>query len=144
MGCRCRFCLIAGMSTVIEQLVRPCGYSSVRPRINALRHHFSMLICVNHPRAFANLQVYISQFPCLSSLAPCRHTHSHSQDDAGIFGALIIGGGLLGAMIAGPVLDATHAYRPMLKIGAAIAGLGSIYFVVRRNSPPSNTPVSCI
>jgi branched-subunit amino acid transport protein len=62
-----------------------------------------------------------------------------SQDDAGLFGALIIGGGLLGAMIAGPVLDATHAYRPMLKIGAAIAGLGSIYFVVRARNTLSHS-----
>jgi hypothetical protein len=85
---------------------------------------------------------YMPLFPCLISLPPPLATRTH-QDDAGIFGALIIGGGLLGAMIAGPVLDATHAYRPMLKIGAAIAGLGSIYFVVRRN-PPATTPPSCI
>lgn len=45
-------------------------------------------------------------------------------------GALIIGGGLLGAAIAGPVLDKTHAYRPLLKLGVLVAAAGAIFFVI--------------
>ncbi len=66
------------VTTVIEQLVRPCGYTS---------------------------------------------------DDAGLFGALIIGGGLLGAAIAGPVMDYTHAYKPMCKVCAVVASIGTLTFV---------------
>jgi hypothetical protein len=33
-------------------------------------------------------------------------------------------------MIAGPALDYTHAYKPIMKICCAVAAAGTIFFVV--------------
>ena len=54
----------------------------------------------------------------------------YNSNDAGVFGALIIGGGLVGAAIAGPVMDATHAFKPLCKICAVIAFVGTLIFVL--------------
>lgn len=57
----------------------------------------------------------------------------YSKDDAGLFGALLIGCGLVGAAIVGPVMDATHAYTRILKVGmlAALSGTLFMFLVLR-------------
>lgn len=52
----------------------------------------------------------------------------YTSDDAGIFGATLIGCGLLGATIAAPILDKYHVYRPALKVGIVLAFLANMYF----------------
>ena len=54
----------------------------------------------------------------------------YNKDDAGTFGALIIGCGLLGAAIVGPILDATHAYNKMLKAGLFTAFAGTVFMLL--------------
>jgi hypothetical protein len=49
-----------------------------------------------------------------------------TPDDASLFGGLLIGIGLLGAIIAGFVLDRTHRYKIALRIGYG----GALVFVV--------------
>eukprot|EP00466_Bigelowiella_natans_P021257 jgi/Bigna1/82903/fgenesh1_pg.99_\ len=39
----------------------------------------------------------------------------YTDNDAGIFGALILGFGLIGCAIVGPIMDATHRYKTILK-----------------------------
>jgi hypothetical protein len=51
----------------------------------------------------------------------------YTEDDAGIFGALLIGGGLIGAGIVGPIMDMTHAYRRLLKLGISFVVLSTIF-----------------
>eukprot|EP01050_Picozoa_sp_SAG11_P043859 SAG11_NODE_21006_length_434_cov_0.764179_1_plen_128_part_01 len=50
---------------------------------------------------------------------------NQATEDSGLYGGILISAGLIGAAIVGPVLDHTHAYRPILKGGflAAMAGL---------------------
>jgi len=45
-------------------------------------------------------------------LEPC----GYSEDDAGNFAAVLIGAGMVGAGIAGYIMDTYHAYRPLLKV----------------------------
>lgn len=47
--------------------------------------------------------------------------YGYSSDDAGVFGALLIVCGLVGAAFTGVMLEKTHAYRPVLKFGFAFA-----------------------
>ena len=54
----------------------------------------------------------------------------YSSDDAGTLGGILIGSGLVGAMIVGPVLDATKAYKPMLRTGMPIGLVAVVAFVV--------------
>ena len=51
----------------------------------------------------------------------------YTSDDAGLFGAVLIGVGTVGAGVAGAVLDATHAYRPVLKTGFVVAELATAF-----------------
>lgn len=51
----------------------------------------------------------------------------YDKDDAGDFGALIIGCGLVGAGIVGPIMDYTHAYNRILKAGLIAATLGTVF-----------------
>lgn len=54
----------------------------------------------------------------------------YSSDDAGIFGAVIIISGLLNMLIAGVIMDRTHAYRIILKI-LPVGGCASlVYFIL--------------
>ncbi|GAB5361541.1 hypothetical protein AAMO2058_000721800 [Amorphochlora amoebiformis] len=66
----------------------------------------------------------------------------YSDDDAGLFGALILGFGLLGCAVAGPVMDCTHRYKTVLKIAAtlALASVLGLVFALR----PNNTVALCI
>jgi len=57
---------------------------------------------------------------------PCGYT----SDDAGMLGGILIGSGLVGAMVIGPVLDCTKAYKVVLKVGMSVALLGVIGFVL--------------
>lgn len=43
--------------------------------------------------------------------------HGYSDDDAGTFGAVLILSGLIGAGFGGYLLEKTHAYRTILKVG---------------------------
>lgn len=66
----------------------------------------------------------------------------YTKDDAGIFGALIIGAGLVGAGIVGPIMDKTHAYNKLLKIGlsAAFCSIVFLFLVLR----PGQFPLVCV
>jgi FLVCR family MFS transporter 7 len=57
-------------------------------------------------------------------LAPC----GYSEDDAGNLAACLILAGLIGAGIAGFLMDKYHCYRELLKVGFAGAGIGSVIF----------------
>jgi len=70
---------------------------------------------------FNTLMTVISQM-----IRPAGYT----DDDAGTFGGVLIGAGLVGAMIVGPVLDCTKMYKVFLKVGMPIALAATIGFVV--------------
>lgn len=59
-----------------------------------------------------------------SFVQPC----GYSEDDASLFGGLIIGCGLLGCAIIGPVLDCTHWYNPLLKLSFVAALASSVFW----------------
>jgi MFS transporter, FLVCR family, MFS-domain-containing protein 7 len=65
----------------------------------------------------------------------------YSSDDAGTFGAVLIGVGTVGAGIAGGVLDATHAYRPVLKTGfvSTVFTMGFFLLALRPHNGPTLT-----
>lgn len=78
--------------------------------------------------AFNALSTLIEQF-----VKPC----GYSSDEAGYFGGLIIGFGLLGAGIVGPVLDATHKYNLFLRGGfVACAGACIAFLFALRPDQP--------
>ena len=60
---------------------------------------------------------------------PSHIDESAAQNDAGIYGAVLIGLGLLGAAIVGPILDRTHKYKLFLKLGLVIPLLATLLFV---------------
>ena len=60
----------------------------------------------------------------------------YSSDDAGSFGGILIGAGLVGAMIVGPLLDHTKAYKTVLKLGMPIGLVAVTLFVA--NLKPDN------
>ena len=66
----------------------------------------------------------------------------YSSDDAGSFGGILIGSGLVGAMIVGPLLDYTKAYKTVLKIGMPIGLVAVTAFVA--NLKPDNFTVVAI
>ncbi len=59
-----------------------------------------------------------------SFVRPCGYT----SDDAGLFGALIIGGGFLGAALFGWLMDYTHQYKLLCKIAAGLAIVATVLF----------------
>jgi len=65
----------------------------------------------------------------------------YTSDDAGSFGGILIGSGLVGAMIVGPVLDYTKAYKTVLKIGMPI-GLVAVTCFVSQLKPDNWTLVA--
>ncbi len=57
------------------------------------------------------------------------------QTDSGYFGALIIGAGLFGAAVAGPIMDVTHQYNRILKVcTVAATGAGWLLFASLREN----------
>eukprot|EP00602_Paraphysomonas_sp_CaronLab_P009569 CAMPEP_0185020156 /NCGR_PEP_ID=MMETSP1103-20130426/2757_1 /TAXON_ID=36769 /ORGANISM="Paraphysomonas bandaiensis, Strain Caron Lab Isolate" /LENGTH=490 /DNA_ID=CAMNT_0027550885 /DNA_START=215 /DNA_END=1687 /DNA_ORIENTATION=- len=52
----------------------------------------------------------------------------YSNDDAGSFGAVLIVCGLVGAAVAGAMLETTHAYRTILKGGFLLCQLAMLFF----------------
>jgi sugar porter (SP) family MFS transporter len=65
----------------------------------------------------------------------------YSSDDAGLFGATLIGCGVLGAAGVGVFMDATHAYRLTLKSGF-IACLISVCFMLAMLRPHNTTALT--
>jgi MFS family permease len=65
----------------------------------------------------------------------------YSSDDAGVFGATLIGCGVLGAAGVGVFMDATHAYRTAVK-GGFIACLVSMVFMLMMLRPNNMTPLT--
>ena len=55
--------------------------------------------------------------------------YGYSSDDAGLFGALLIVFGLVGAAVTGVMLDKTHAYRPVLKWGFGLAACSVVLLI---------------
>lgn len=56
---------------------------------------------------------------------PC----GYDANDAGAFGGILIGSGLVGAAAIGPLLEKTKAYRPVLKGGLVFCVVGVIFFL---------------
>jgi len=54
----------------------------------------------------------------------------YSSTDAGVFGAIIIISGIVNAIIAGIIMDRTHAYRLILKILLVGACASGIFFIL--------------
>eukprot|EP00735_Rhodelphis_limneticus_P012634 TRINITY_DN5950_c0_g1::TRINITY_DN5950_c0_g1_i1::g.9952::m.9952 TRINITY_DN5950_c0_g1::TRINITY_DN5950_c0_g1_i1::g.9952 ORF type:complete len:434 (+),score=78.02,sp/Q28FF3/MFS7A_XENTR/38.46/4e-92,MFS_1/PF07690.11/3.6e-31,MFS_1/PF07690.11/1.9e+03,MFS_2/PF13347.1/4.3e-07,MFS_2/PF13347.1/4.6e+02,Nodulin-like/PF06813.8/0.00011,Nodulin-like/PF06813.8/3.9,OATP/PF03137.15/19,OATP/PF03137.15/0.0023,SPC25/PF06703.6/0.063,NADH_oxidored/PF08040.6/15,NADH_oxidored/PF08040.6/30 TRINITY_DN5950_c0_g1_i1:108-1409( len=54
--------------------------------------------------------------------------HGYSEDDAGTFGAIVIGAGLVGAAIVGPLVDKTHKYKEILKVCFVVAAFAFLVF----------------
>jgi MFS transporter, FLVCR family, feline leukemia virus subgroup C receptor-related protein len=54
----------------------------------------------------------------------------YTKDDAGLFGALIIGCGLVGSAIAAPILDSTKKYNEILRALYLMAGASGVFFVL--------------
>lgn len=59
-----------------------------------------------------------------------------SNDDAGLFGAVLIIGGLVGAGLAGHLMERTKAYRTILKGGFLACSFSMILlaFMLRKNN----------
>jgi len=62
----------------------------------------------------------------------------YSEHDAGMFGAMIIGFGLLGAFIIGVIMDRTHAYNTLLKVCQVLSLISALFLLIarRRNNYP--------
>eukprot|EP00468_Gymnochlora_sp_CCMP2014_P003640 CAMPEP_0167754196 /NCGR_PEP_ID=MMETSP0110_2-20121227/8133_1 /TAXON_ID=629695 /ORGANISM="Gymnochlora sp., Strain CCMP2014" /LENGTH=485 /DNA_ID=CAMNT_0007640043 /DNA_START=8 /DNA_END=1465 /DNA_ORIENTATION=- len=60
----------------------------------------------------------------------------YSSDDAGILGALLLGFGLVGCAVAGPLMDYTHKYKTILRIFStlAVCSVLSLCVVLRPNN----------
>eukprot|EP00603_Paraphysomonas_imperforata_P000738 CAMPEP_0114424522 /NCGR_PEP_ID=MMETSP0103-20121206/6740_1 /TAXON_ID=37642 ORGANISM="Paraphysomonas imperforata, Strain PA2" /NCGR_SAMPLE_ID=MMETSP0103 /ASSEMBLY_ACC=CAM_ASM_000201 /LENGTH=533 /DNA_ID=CAMNT_0001593283 /DNA_START=129 /DNA_END=1730 /DNA_ORIENTATION=+ len=54
--------------------------------------------------------------------------YDYSNDDAGSFGAILIVFGLIGAALAGALLETTHAYRTILKGGFLLCQVAMLFF----------------
>jgi FLVCR family MFS transporter 7 len=81
--------------------------------------------------------VGLGMFNALSTLLERLVTPAgYSSDDAGIFGALLILVGFIGAGIVGPIMDKTHKYNKILKLGIVLSGCGLVFMftMIRPNS----------
>ncbi|KAG0337829.1 hypothetical protein BG004_007482 [Podila humilis] len=79
---------------------------------------------------------FVGFFNAFSSLiAQFSEPFGYSADDAGLFGAAMIVAGLVGAGIAGPVIDRNKKYTTLLKVMAPPAALFYVIFnfVVRKD-----------
>lgn len=56
---------------------------------------------------------------------PCGYTSS----DAGVFGGVVLGAGILSAAVVAPIMDRTHAYRPLLKAGIITCVGSALLFI---------------
>ena len=65
---------------------------------------------------------------------------NQATSDAGVYGGVLIGTGLVGAAIVGPVLDRTHAYRPCLK-GLFLVAVGALIFMLLQLRPDNRLPL---
>lgn len=54
----------------------------------------------------------------------------YTKDDAGNFGALLIGCGLVGAAVVGPIMDKTKAFNALLKAGLIAAMSGTCFMLL--------------
>ncbi|CAF1291911.1 unnamed protein product [Didymodactylos carnosus] len=59
-------------------------------------------------------------------IEPCGYT----SNDAGVFGAIIVVVGLIGAGLIGVIMDKTHYYRLILKLLVVLACCSGIYFIL--------------
>ncbi|KAJ8025986.1 Solute carrier family 49 member A3 [Holothuria leucospilota] len=59
----------------------------------------------------------------------------YGDDFAGLIGALMLGCGLIGAFVAGLVVDKTHKFTPILKFNFVVAAIGVILLVIFSSYP---------
>ncbi|PIK51349.1 putative major facilitator superfamily domain-containing protein 7 [Apostichopus japonicus] len=59
----------------------------------------------------------------------------HGDDFAGIVGALMLGCGLIGAFVAGLIVDKTHKFTPIMKFNFVFGAIGVVFLVVFSNFP---------
>lgn len=78
---------------------------------------------------------------CFFSFSYPSHHHHHitshyhrSNNDSGTFGAVFIVCGLIGAGIAGKLMERTHAYRTILKAGVGLCVCTTIFLVAMLSS----------
>ena len=73
------------------------------------------------------LHIYIAVFNTVMTLInQIVQIHGYSNDDAGLFGAMIVLFGLIGAAIISVLMQKTKAYMTILKIGFALAVIGML------------------
>jgi len=110
---------------------------SLRTRIREMRGDVSQLLANPDFRwLLLGFGLGLGLFNALTTLIeqliqPC----GYDSDDAGLFGALIIGCGLLGVEIIGPYMDFSHQYNRILKSLFFCALISTIFFcfVLRPN-----------
>ena len=66
---------------------------------------------------------------------------NNATNDAGIYGGVLIGAGMVGAAVVGPILDCTHAYRAFLKGLFTLSTLGLV-FVLTQLRPDNETLIT--
>ena len=66
---------------------------------------------------------------------------NQASDDAGMYGGVLIGAGLIGAAIVGPILDCTHYYRTFLKGGFLVA-IAGLTFMLLQLAPNNQTMIT--
>eukprot|EP01136_Pigoraptor_vietnamica_P017044 Opistho-1_new@61670 len=68
--------------------------------------------------------------------------HGYDKDDAGLLGALVIGFGLVGAGVTGPLVDKTRRYKEVLKV-AFVAAVGTfIWFALASRHSGAFVPLA--
>eukprot|EP01137_Pigoraptor_chileana_P030615 Opistho-2@17354 len=71
--------------------------------------------------------------------------HGYNKDDAGYLGALVIGFGLVGAGITGPLVDKTQKYKQVLKVAFVMAVGTFVWFALASRKSHAFVPlaISC-
>ncbi len=72
-------------------------------------------------------------------IAPLGYT----TDDAGVFGVLILGCGLLGCAVVGPIMDSTHRYKTVLR-SLGVVGIVAVLALCANLRPDNGTALAAI
>lgn len=111
-----------------EQLMPISAGSS---EIAAMKRDFGTLLAdAQFRKLLVAFGLGLATFNAFSTLVdqivkPCGY-----GDDAGLFGAAIIGAGLVGCVVYGPIMERTRNFRGVLRVGFALAGLAVLVFVL--------------
>ncbi|KAJ6646813.1 MFS-type transporter EF102 [Pseudolycoriella hygida] len=96
---------------------------------------------------FIVFSIYVAFFNAFSSLInQIVIPYGYTDDEAGIFGALLIVSGIIGAGISGAVVDKTKKYRLVIRTCSPLLGLAYVgfIFVVRKDFIVGIGAVCCV